>query len=161
MLVFARFVLRDNGLPIHIATEHVTQIRQTIDGEPAIYILNKETPIIVEGSLEATVRKLEAAASGLPLVEQETPSNVVPLDVALIHAPAPEPAAPPSELPTVVSITTARAPAKPKRTAAKSEPAKKTPARKPTAATNAPERKTQSTPAAEPDSDLDWFKGLT
>ena len=34
MLIFAKFVMRDSGLPIHINTPHVTQVRLTLDGEP-------------------------------------------------------------------------------------------------------------------------------
>lgn len=94
MLVFARFVMRDSGLPILINTPHVTQVRLTIDGEPAIYLMGKDTPIVVEGDFESALKKLEAAAAGLRLVEPEPPApepvaaTVTALPVAL---PAPEP----------------------------------------------------------------------
>jgi len=153
MLVFARFVLRDNGLPIHIATEHVTQIRVTIDGEPAIYILNKETPIIVEGSLEAVVRKLETAASGLRSVEPEPAANVVALEPIRDFAPAPEP---------VISIVPTPMPARQKKVA-KASGAKK-PAAKTAATVTTIKRKAKAVappPAEDQDSDLSWFKGLS
>lgn len=153
MLVFARFVLRDNGLPIHIATEHVTQIRLTIDGEPAIYILNKETPIIVEGTLEATVRKLEVAASGLRPVEAEPAVNVVPLESIRDFAPPPEP---------VVSMIADVAPATAKKAAARGGPAKKaTPKKAATVTDIKGKSKPAAPPAEDQDNDLTWFKGLT
>jgi len=101
MLVFAKFVMRDSGLPIHISTPHVTQVRLTIDGEPAIYLAGKETPILVEGTLEGALKKLEAAAAGLRLVEPEAeappatatvtvfPVAEPPATIARIEPPAP------------------------------------------------------------------------
>lgn len=95
MLVFARFLMRDSGLPIHISTPHVTQVRLTIDGEPAIYLAGKETPILVEGTLEGALKKLEAAAAGLRLVESEPETPPVTATVTVLAlADAPPPAAP-------------------------------------------------------------------
>lgn len=69
MVAFARFVMRDNGLAIHINATAVTQVRQTTEGEPAIYITGRESPMVVEGTLDAAIRKLEAAAAGIKVVE--------------------------------------------------------------------------------------------
>ncbi len=74
MLIFAKFTMRDSGLPIHINTPHVTQVRLTLDGEPAIYLVGKETPIVVEGTMEAALKKLEAAGAGFRLAEPEPPA---------------------------------------------------------------------------------------
>lgn len=159
MLVFARFVLRDNGMPIHIATEHVTQVRLTIDGEPAIYILNKETPVVVEGTLEAAVRKLEAAASGLRLVEPEPAPNVIPWETPAANEPAPEPEPEPA-----MPIALAKPSAKAKKTVPKAAGDKKAAAKK--SATVSPiKRKAKpvsapATVAEDPNDELNWFKGL-
>jgi hypothetical protein len=69
MTAFARFVLRDNGLPIHIAPHHVTQVRETADGDPAIYLTGKDTPLMVEGDVPDALRRLQAAAAGLSATE--------------------------------------------------------------------------------------------
>ncbi|HEY5203045.1 MAG TPA: hypothetical protein VIJ63_00395 [Roseiarcus sp.] len=74
MVAFARFVMRDNGLAIHINPDHVTQLRQTIEGDPAVYIAGRDTPMVVEGTLESALRKLEAASAGLKVVETEPPA---------------------------------------------------------------------------------------
>jgi len=50
MSAFARFVLRDNGLAIHIAPHHVTQVRETSEGCPAIYLSGKDTPLMVRAT---------------------------------------------------------------------------------------------------------------
>jgi hypothetical protein len=65
MSAFARFVLRDNGLAIHIAPHHVTQVRETSEGCPAIYLSGKDTPLMVEGDLEDALRRIQAAAEGV------------------------------------------------------------------------------------------------
>ena len=70
MVAFAHFVMKDNGLPIHINPQHVTQVRQTVEGEPAVYVAGRETPMVIEGTVDSAIRKLEAAAAGLRLVEQ-------------------------------------------------------------------------------------------
>jgi hypothetical protein len=83
MSAFARFVLRDNGLPIHIAPHHVTQVRETGEGDPAIYLSGKDTPLMVEGGIDEALRRLQAAAAGVampePAVEpgpvQQTPAK--------------------------------------------------------------------------------------
>jgi hypothetical protein len=98
MLVFARFIMRDSGLPILINTPHVTQVRLTVDGEPAIYLAGKDTPILVEGTFDGALKKLEAAAAGLRIVDPE-PATHEP-EVASITA-LPAPATPtPSPQPT-------------------------------------------------------------
>jgi hypothetical protein len=75
MSAFARFVLRDNGLAIHIAPQHVTQVRETGEGDPAIYMVGKDTPLMVEGDVPEALRRLQAAAMGLaepePALEPE------------------------------------------------------------------------------------------
>ena len=150
MLVFAKFVMRDSGLPIHISTPHVTQVRLTIDGEPAIYLAGKETPILVEGTLEGALKNLEAAAAGLRLVEPEAeappatatvtvfPVAEPPAPIARIEPPAPAAAveveaAAPEPAVEVEAATPAPAPkvkaAKPKKPAA--APAVKAKASKP------------------------------
>lgn len=158
MLVFARFVLRDNGMPIHIATEHVTQVRLTIDGEPAIYILNKETPVVVEGTLEAAVRKLEAAASGLRLVEPEPAPNVIPWGAPAANEPvfAPEPEPEP-----VIAIALAKPAAKAKKPVPKAARGKK-PAATKSATVSAIKSKAKPVPTAaeDPNDETNWFKGL-
>jgi hypothetical protein len=161
MLVFARFVLRDNGMPIHIATEHVTQVRLTIDGEPAIYILNKETPVVVEGTLEAAVRKLEAAASGLRLVEPEPAPNVIPWEAPAANEPvfAPEPEPEP-----VIAIALAKPAAKAKKPVPKAARGKK-PAATKSATVSAIKSKAKpvsapATAAEDPNDETNWFKGL-
>jgi hypothetical protein len=101
MSAFARFVLRDNGLAIHIAPHHVTQVRETGEGDPAIYLAGKDTPLMVEGDLEDALRRLQAAAQGVALAE-----------------PAPEPEPEPEPLATApVKAAKAR---KPKAAKAKS-----------------------------------------
>jgi outer membrane biosynthesis protein TonB len=147
MLVFARFVMRDSGLPILINTPHVTQVRLTIDGEPAIYLMGKDTPIVVEGDFEGAMKKLEAAASGLRLVEPEPPAPepviVTELPVAL---PSPEPAPPPAE------------PASPRKAPRKAARAKHEPAASPakTKAAHDPEPAEK----AHAHTGGSWFKGL-
>jgi len=64
MVAFARFTMRDNGLSIYINPEQVAQVRQTIEGDPAVYIAGRDTPMIIEGTLEGTIRMLEALTSG-------------------------------------------------------------------------------------------------
>jgi hypothetical protein len=59
-------------------------VRLTIDGEPAIYLVGKDTPILVEGTFDGALKKLEAAASGLRIVD---PEPVAPEPVA--HEPEP------------------------------------------------------------------------
>jgi hypothetical protein len=98
MVTFARLIMRDNGLAIHVNPEHVTQIRQTIEGEPAIYISGRETPMIVEGTLEAALRKLDAASAGLTVLVNEEPpvavrEFVTPNVLAKIEPPPLKPAA--------------------------------------------------------------------
>jgi len=134
MIAFARFVMRDNGLAIHINAEQVTQVRQTTEGEPAIYTLGRDTPMIVEGTLEATIRKLEAAAAGIRIVETtvepivEEPEVRTPaLElVAPEIAPEPEVAAEPTPEPEIAKAakakpTKTKAPAKAKTQKTKSE----------------------------------------
>jgi outer membrane biosynthesis protein TonB len=151
MLVFARFVMRDNGQPILINTPHVTQVRLTIDGEPAIYLLGKDTPILVEGDFESAMKKLEAAASGLRLVEPEPPApepevaTVTALPVAL-PSPEPAPAPPPAE------------PSSPRKAPRKVARAKPEPAASPakTKAAHDPEPAEK----AHAHTGGSWFKGL-
>jgi hypothetical protein len=164
MLVFARFVLRDNGLPIHIATEHVTQVRLTIDGEPAIYILNKETPVIVEGTLEAAVRKLEAAASGLRLVEPEPAPNVIPWETPAANEPAP---APEPEPKSMVVMAAAKPSAKAKKATAKPSPKEAGASKTVSVTASKAQNKSKAKPSQvtarvedAADDDLNWFKGL-
>jgi hypothetical protein len=174
MLIFAKFVMRDSGLPIHINTPHVTQVRLTIDGEPAIYLVGKETPIIVEGSLEGALKKLEAAGAGFRLVESEplapspVPATITILPVAASPPPAPfaPPAAAASPSPVAIAKPTpkprahvAKAKPTPRKTAAKPEvvavqPAAPGVAKKPAKAPAAPP------PAEQPSGAMSWFKGL-
>jgi hypothetical protein len=87
MVAFARFVMRDNGLAIHINAEHVTQVRQTIEGDAAIYIGGRDSAMIVEETVEGAIRMLEAASAGShlddgpepPAVEAESPPTVARL----------------------------------------------------------------------------------
>lgn len=144
-MVFARFVMRDSGLPIHINTPHVTQVRLTIDGEPAIYLVGKETPILVEGTLEGALKKLEAAAAGLRLVEPEAP----PAPVSAVVTPTPVVEPPP---PSPIAL---EKPEAPKKAARKSAVAR--------AAKPAKGKASLAKGAAEPDtapSATSWFKGL-
>lgn len=149
--------MRDNGLPIHIATQHVTQVRLTIDGEPAIYLEGKDTPIVVEGTLEGALKKLEAALSGLRLVEE-------------IPAPAPEPEPEPivHEVPAVreapalevVAIPAPAAKPKPRSTAVKT-PGKAAKVVASVTAIPVPAKaKKKEVPATGEEPDLSWFKGL-
>jgi hypothetical protein len=177
MLVFARFMMRDSGLPIHISTPHVTQVRLTIDGEPAIYLAGKETPILVEGTLEGALKTLEAAAAGLRLVETEPEAPPVSAAVAVFPvAEARAPAAPveaeasapaPAPAPAPTATVKAKAP-KPKKPASK--PAASAPevtakppklviqAAKPAKAAPPPSPKpVEKEPAHSP---MSWFKGL-
>jgi hypothetical protein len=162
MLVFARFVLRDSGLPIMLATQHVTQVRLTIDGEPAIYILNKETPVIVEGTLESAIKKLEAAGAGLRVVEPEPQDNVVQLDAPFRETPpvqpivaAPTPVAEPAPVVAPVAhLAKLKPKAKPESAKAKAAPAK-------TTKVTAIGRKAKKPAATREDDDLNWFKGLS
>src|SRR5258708_11185524 len=109
MLIFAKFVMRDSGLPIHINTPHVTQVRLTIDGEPAIYLVGKETPIVVEGSLEGALKKLEAAGAGFRLVESEIPApSPVPITILPVVAPPPPPPPAPGAPPAPVASLSPR-----------------------------------------------------
>src|SRR5258708_19173762 len=113
MLIFAKFTMRDSGLPIHINTPHVTQVRLTIDGEPAIYLVGKETPIVVEGTMEAALKKLEAAGAGFRLVEPEPPAPVqtpmlmpvaAPATVTVLSVAAPPIPPPPPPSPSPVAM---------------------------------------------------------
>src|SRR6516225_4330031 len=110
MLLFARFVMRDSGLPIHISTTHVTQVRLTIDGEPAIYLAGKETPIVVEGTLDQALEKLEAAAAGVRVVEPEVeqPAEAEQYAGKVLALPTAQPA-PAAPVPEPVVETTAPA----------------------------------------------------
>lgn len=126
MVAFARFVMRDNGLAIHINAQQVTQVRQTSDGDPAIYTLGRDTPMIVEGTLEAAIRKLEAAAAGIKIVESanepvvEAPAPVArPAALELVAtAVAPDPASPTEPVPEPEAVAPAAAKAKPAKTKA-------------------------------------------
>jgi len=64
MVAFARFTMRDNGLPIYINPEQVSQVRLTSEGDPAIYIAGRDTPMIIEGTVEETVQVLETVTLG-------------------------------------------------------------------------------------------------
>ena len=168
MLMFAKFVMRDSGLPIHINTPHVTQVRLTLDGEPAIYLVGKETPIVVEGSLEAALKKLEAAGAGFRLVESEIPTPVPATITALPMAASPSPVAPPGPAASLspVSVektapkrasvgkakpTPRKAPPKPEVVV---QPATPAVAKKPAKPPSAPP------PAEQPSGAMSWFKGL-
>lgn len=136
MVAFARFLMRDNGLPIHINAEQVTQVRQTSEGEPAIYTLGRDTPMIVEGTFEAAIRKIEAATSGVsvlesviePAAEAIVPDPRPPMLELVTSEPRPEPGPsvePEPETDTVVkSKPKAKGPAKAKPAKAKAKPAK-------------------------------------
>jgi protein TonB len=120
MVAFARFVMRDNGLAIHINADQVTQVRQTSEGEPAIYTLGRDTPMIVEGTLEAAIRKLEAATAGIRVVEpaaepiaETTAPEVKPPVLELVASapepePEPEPVVQPEPEPEVVAAAKTR-----------------------------------------------------
>jgi hypothetical protein len=82
MLAFARFILRDNGLAIHIAANQVTQVRETSEGDPAIYLVGKDTPLMVEGDVESALRRLQAAAAGVAPAEPELVPEPEPVDMA-------------------------------------------------------------------------------
>lgn len=130
MVAFARFVMRDNGLPIHINADQVTQVRQTSEGEPAIYTLGRDTPMIVEGTLEAAIRKLEAASAGVrvvepvlePVVEATVPESKPPVLELISTEPQPEPAPSVEPEPEPEVVTPAKS--KPKAKAAKAKTAK-------------------------------------
>jgi hypothetical protein len=64
MVAFARFTMRDNGLPIYINPEQVSQVRLTSEGEPAVYIAGRDTPMIVEGTVEEIIQMLETVTVG-------------------------------------------------------------------------------------------------
>ena len=72
MSAFARFIMRDNGLAIYIAPSQVTQVRETIEGDPAIYLVGKDTPLMVEGDVPNALRRLQAAAAGMTPAELES-----------------------------------------------------------------------------------------
>ncbi len=132
MIAFARFVMRDNGLAIHINTQQVTQVRQTSEGEPAIYIVGRETPMVVEGTLEGAIHKLEAAAAGLKVVEPsfepivETPVvavqpsklGVVAVESEAAFEPSPEPE------PAIAEAASAKAKLAKTKAVTKAKPAK-------------------------------------
>jgi hypothetical protein len=145
MLVFARFVMRDSGLPIHINTPHVTQIRLTIDGEPAIYLVGKESPIVVEGTLEGALKKLEAAAAGLRLVEAEPAELAPPSPVTAVVTVLPGVDAPAVAPPPAAKVK----PPSPKKVAAK-------------AGASAKAKAVKADGPAEPvkPAATSWFKGL-
>jgi hypothetical protein len=82
MSAFARFILRDNGLAIHIAPGQVTQVRETIEGDPAIYLVGKDTPLMVEGDVDDALRRLQAAASGMPAAAPAPAPEITPEPVA-------------------------------------------------------------------------------
>jgi hypothetical protein len=176
MIAFARFVMRDNGLAIHINTQQVTQVRQTSEGEPAIYIVGRETPMVVEGTLEAAIRKLEAAAAGLKVVEpavepmvemsalaaQPPTSEVVAMESEVTPKPTPESG------PVVAAAASAKAkPAKPN-SVTKAKPAKAKPESKPVKSEAKPAKsetkptksEAKSTKAPEvPYPTASWFMG--
>ena len=159
MIAFARFVMRDNGLAIHINTQQVTQVRQTTEGEPAIYIVGRETPMVVEGTLEAAIRKLEAAAAGLKVVEpavEDAVETLAPvarqpaLEVVAMESEATSETAPESEAVVAKAASIKSKPAKAKtviKAAAKPKAAKAKPA--------GPEAK----PAEVPYPTASWFMG--
>jgi outer membrane biosynthesis protein TonB len=174
MLIFAKFTMRDSGLPIHINTPHVTQVRLTLDGEPAIYLVGKETPIVVEGTLEAALKKLEAAGAGFRLAEPEPPAPVpvpapapAPVTVLSVAPPPSPPPLPPA--PVALAKPAPKPKPKPQATAAKVKPAPKTPAPKPEvvavlqrvppAEVRKPAKATPP-PAEQTSGGLSWFKGL-
>ncbi|HEY1414499.1 MAG TPA: hypothetical protein VGF42_01275 [Caulobacteraceae bacterium] len=162
MIAFARFVMRDNGLAIHINTQQVTQVRQTTEGEPAIYIVGRETPMVVEGTLEAAIRKLEAAAAGLkvvepavePMVETTPPVDQTPAPemVAMESEATPQPEPEPEPEAAIAATSPGKAkPAKTKtetKAGTKAKPAKTKPGKP--EASKAPE---VPYPAAS------WFRG--
>lgn len=147
MVAFAQFVLRDNGLPVHLSVDFVTQVRVTPEAEGvAIYISGKETPVLVEGTLDGVMRKIALASAGVKLVEPE---------------PAPPP--PPVEYsgrPYLEIVSSKKAdedPAKPK---ARRRKAAAKPAAKAKASTQL--AKVDLKPGANDEEDeRDWFKGLT
>lgn len=162
MIAFARFVMRDNGLAIHINTQQVTQVRQTTEGEPAIYIVGRETPMVVEGTLEAAIRKLEAAAAGIKVVESavepaaEMPSTVTRAPELEIVATELETSPEPAETvePSIADEASPKVkPAKSRavvKAGAKAKPSKAKPA------------KSESKPAKEPEAPYpaaSWFMG--
>ncbi len=157
MVAFARFVMRDNGLAVHISAQQVTQVRQTTEGEPAIYIAGRDTPMIVEGTLEMAIRKLEGAAAGIKIVEpavelvMEAPVAEPPaLEIVTAEvAPEPEAAAEPAPEPEVVLAAKGK-PAKTK-AVAKVKPQKAKPA-----------AKSEASALKEPEAPYptaSWFKG--
>lgn len=179
MLIFAKFTMRDSGLPIHINTPHVTQVRLTIDGEPAIYLVGKETPIVVEGTLDAALKKLEAAGAGFRLVEPELPAPVAapaPAAVTFLSVAAPPPSPPPapSPAPSPAPVAVAKPAPKPKpQAAAKARPVPKKPAPKPEVVAVLPplpppppveaKKPVKAAPTAPPEQHsgaMSWFKGL-
>ena len=82
MAAFARFVMRHNGLAIHIAINHITQIRETSDAVPAIYLTGKDTPLMVEGDVDEVLRRLEAAAAGAPVPEAAPEAEPDPVELS-------------------------------------------------------------------------------
>ncbi|HEY1559806.1 MAG TPA: hypothetical protein VGF71_02830 [Caulobacteraceae bacterium] len=165
--------MRDNGLAIHINTQQVTQVRQTSEGEPAIYIVGRETPMVVEGTLEAAIRKLEAAAAGLKVVEpavepmvetsalaaQPPTLEVVAMESEVTPEPAPE-----SE-PVVAAAASAKAKPAKTNSVTKAKPAKAKPESKPVKSEAKSEGKSakseaKSTKAPEvPYPTASWFMG--
>jgi outer membrane biosynthesis protein TonB len=147
--------MRDSGLPIFINTPHVTQVRLTIDGEPAIYLMGKDTPILVEGTMDGAMKRLEAAAAGLRLVEPDPPApepqaaTVTALPVA---EPLPVAAPPPAE----VEQPTPKKP--PRKTAIARAKPENAPAARP-AKTKAP-HDPEPAEKASAHTASSWFKGL-
>ncbi|MGH7022811.1 MAG: hypothetical protein ACREEB_04370 [Caulobacteraceae bacterium] len=158
MVAFARFVMRDNGLAIHINPEQVTQIRQTIEGDPAIYIAGRDTPMTVEGTMEGALRKLEAASVGLKIVEEDVPA---PFEEPEATPPAPEP--PIMEIaaaPELPPAEVAAAP-EPKAKAGKAKGPRKSAVSKAPAKAKVADAK-PSRPAPEPEAPYpaaSWFRG--
>lgn len=160
MVAFARFVMRDNGLAIHINAEQVTQVRQTSDGEPAIYTLGRDTPMIVEGTLEAAIRKLEAATAGIKIVEpasEQVTEAVAPVPQPpalelVVPEPKPEPevASPPEQDSTVVEANPAKVKPAKSKAVAKIKPVKAK-----TAKTEEPSTKKPEIPYPS----ASWFMG--
>ena len=163
MVAFARFVMRDNGLAIHINAEHVTQVRQTTEGEPAIYITGRDTPMIVEGVLEAAIRKLEAAAAGIMVIEpaieaalEPTPPVAKSPVLELVTSEPPpdlvaEPESTPEPLPEPEVAELGKAKSSKAKTTAKSKSAK---AKAPKTASEAPPKEPEM-----PYPSASWFRG--
>ena len=86
MSAFARFIMRDNGLAIYIAPNQVTQVRETIEGDPAIYLVGKDTPLMVEGDVPSALRRLQAAAAGIAPAEIESAPEPEPEAIGVAPA---------------------------------------------------------------------------